>query len=320
MAGLAIVGYFVLPPRLDRERGQRVRGDALPERRYVDDGAGLVIDLPEGWAILKPDSTLFTAPQAAARFAHAATGAFAALTVESVPPGVLSADAFIDRAVDLRRALFTDYRERGRAAALVSGRPARRLQASWKEGGAEQQVAVLALQDAWTYVALSAWGPAEKAAAVSQGVEALLRAVSQSGRLQARVAEAAVALQAELPELSPASLELIVRDRLGSGRGVDEVADASVRAVSQGLPALSTEEAQELREVYSQVYEPMPEAQRQRLAAWQREVRAGRKAAPEDTQELRPLLRDALLALPEEARARLQALNEKAIAAVYSSR
>ena len=51
----------------------------------------------------------------------------------------------------------------------------------------------------------------------------------------------------------------------------------------------------------------MPEADRQRLAAWLRELRAGRKAAaPEEAQALRQLLKDALAALPEEARQRLQ--------------
>jgi len=319
VAGLLVLGYFVLLPRLDQDRNRRTMGDAVPERRYLDPASGVSVDLPEGWVLLKPDSTLFTAPQAAARFAHPETGAFAALAVESIPPGVLTLDAAIDRAVDLRRALFTDYRERSRADAKAAERPARRLLASWKEGGGEQRVAVLALQDAWSYSTLAAWCLAKEGSG-DQAMDALLGGLRRSGALEARVAEAVAALQPELPELSPASLALIVRDRLGSGGSTSEVADASTRAVSQGLPALSAEEAGELRQVYAQVYEPVPEAQRQRLAAWQRELRAGRQARPEEAGELRPLLRDALVALPDEARARLQTLNEKAIAAAYALR
>ena len=85
-------------------------------------------------------------------------------------------------------------------------------------------------------------------------------------------------------------------------------------------PAVSPDEARELQGIYAQVYDPMPEADRQRLADWQRAVRASRPVAPEEAQALRLLLRDAVTALPEESRLRLQTLNEKAIAAAYALR
>jgi hypothetical protein len=315
------VAFWWLGPSLAKKRAdEQALADALPDRRLGDEALGLSLELPEGWVLLQDESTLFVAPQSRARFANVAASAQAALRVESLPPGILSLDAFIDRVVELRRPLVSDYREVGRVEVTQAGRPARRLQASWTEHGAEQRVTVVATQDAWVYVALAGWGPAREGTPVQDALDALLRGLGLSGVLTARLKEVADAVEPELPELSRASLELILRERLGSGGSGEEAADAAVRAVSQGLPALSSAEAQELQQIYALVYDPMPEESRQRLAAWQREVRAGRKVAVEEAQALRLLLRDALLTLPEEARLRLRALNEKAIAAAHALR
>jgi hypothetical protein len=315
------VGFVLLAPGMDKRRtGERTLADSLPDRRFVDEALGLSLDLPPGWVLLKPESTFFLAPQARARMAHPESGAFAALLVENLPPGVMDLDAFLDRAVDTRRALVSGHREVGRASQTVSGRPARRLQAGWSEGGAEQVAAVMVTQDSWAYFALAAWGPAKGRSTTQAAVDVLLGGLQVSGALDARVKTAADALQPELPELSRASLELILRDRLGSGAPGEEAGDAAIRAASQGLPAITPDESRELQGIYAQVYEPMPEADRQRLADWQRAVRASRPVVPEEAQALRLLLRDAVAALPEESRVRLQTLNEKAIAAAYALR
>ena len=319
VAASGVLAYLWLAPK-DRV-GDRMREDALPERRFAEERFGLKLDLPDGWVLLKPASALFVAPQARARFAQPSVSALGAFWIDALPPGVMTLDVFIDRVVDLRRALFSDYREVGRVEVTLGGRPARRLQASWVEDGAEQRVTIVATRDAWAYVALMTWGPARAGTRLQEDLDLLGRGLQLSGSLEAKVTQAADVFQAEVPELSRASLELILRDRLGNGGSAEEAADASVRAVSQGIAALSREEARELQQIYAQVYDPMPEADRQRLAAWLRELRAGRKAAaPDEAQALRQMLKDALVALPDEARQRLQALNEKAIGAAYAFR
>jgi hypothetical protein len=319
LAVAVAAAMVLLAPRLARQRTTtQMTADAAAERRYAEESVGLAVDLPEGWLLLKPETTLFVAPEAKARFAHPASGAYAALSVETVPPGTMALDTYIDRVIELRRALIADFREVGRGEAVVAGRPARRLQATWSEDRVPQKAVVAATQDAWAYVALTAWAPTKGGAAADQALEALVSSLQLSGALTARVAQEADALAPEVPELSRPSLELILRDRLGNGGAIDEVPDLAVRAASQGLAALTPGEADEMKQVYAQVYDPMAEADRQRLAAWLREVRAGRKVAPEEAQALRLMLRDALIALPEEPRLRLQALNEKAIAAAYA--
>jgi hypothetical protein len=315
------LGLWLWLPRMEKQRaGERIQADAVPERRLHDGDLGLVVAMPEGWVLLKPETTVIVAPQVRAKMAHPALGAFATLTVEPIPPGVLDLDVFLDRVLDGRRALVRDYRELARADAALGGRPARRRSASWVEDRTRQKSELWATRDAWSYVALAAWGPESGGPELTAALEGLARAVEVGGVLQAKVRAAADALAPEQPELSRASIELILCDRLGNGGSPAEVGATAVRAVSQGLGALTKEETWELQHVYGQVYDPMPEADRQRLAAWQREARAGRAVAAEEGEALRVLLRDALLALPEEARTRLQTLNEKAIAASYALR
>ena len=315
------LGLWLWLPRFEKQRaGERIQADAMADGRVTDPALGLTLVVPEGWVLLKPETTLIVAPQVRAKFAHPVLGAFGALTLESMPPGVVALDVFLDRVIEGRRALVRDYRDLARADVTLGGRPARRLSASWVEDRARQRVEIVATQDAWSYVALAAWGPETAGPALTTAQDALVRALRLAGVLQARVAQAAELLVPEQPELSRASIELILRDRLGHGGTPQEVGEAAVRAVSQGLGALTKEETWELQHIYAQVYDPMTEPDRQRLAAWQREVRADRKAAPEETEALRVLLRDGLLALPEELRTRLQAINEKAITATYALR
>jgi hypothetical protein len=91
-----------------------------------------------------------------------------------------------------------------------------------------------------------------------------------------------------------------------------------VQAVSRGLHALSTEETHTLAEIYGQVYAPIPEGERVRLARYLERVKEGEFVRPEEGQAMRQLLRDGVMGLPGEVRVRLQALNEKAIAAGLS--
>src|SRR5262249_13925400 len=71
----------------------------------------------------------------------------------------------------------------------------------------------------------------------------------------------------------------------------------------------------ELGEIYAQVYGPIPEDERVRLARYVQQVRQGVPVSGDEAQAARQLLRQGIDSLPEEARARLQALNDKAFRA-----
>jgi len=227
----------------------------------------------------------------------------------------MSLDQFIDHVLDARRPLVSGLEERGRANVVTASGPARRVDTAWTEGGDSIRASIVVWQDAWRYFALSVWGPGKEATRLATEVEALARSVKTSGVLAARVNEAVEALTPEAPELSRASLELLVKDRLANGKSAEEVPETCVRDVSQGLPALSADETQELAKIYEQVYAPIAEGDRQRLATYLGNIKAGRSVPSEESADLRKMLKDGIAALPDEPRLRLQALNEKAIAA-----
>src|SRR5262249_21935124 len=83
LAAAAAAVVFWLP-RVEKQRaGQRVQTDALADRRFVDAASGLTLTVPDGWYLLRPDSTLLVAPQSRAKLAHPGKDAFAVLTLEA---------------------------------------------------------------------------------------------------------------------------------------------------------------------------------------------------------------------------------------------
>jgi hypothetical protein len=100
---------------------------------------------------------------------------------------------------------------------------------------------------------------------------------------------------------------------MSQGRSLDDVPSAALRMVSRGLDALAAPEAAEMRSIYQQVWAPVPEAQRVRLAALLNEIKAGRPVAAADVEGLRTAVKAGVVALPEEQRARLQELSGRAV-------
>jgi len=68
-----------------------------------------------------------------------------------------------------------------------------------------------------------------------------------------------------------------------------------------------------MRAIYQQIWAPVPEEERVRLAGLLNEVKAGRPVAPADAQALRDAVRTGVHALPEAERARLQELSGRAV-------
>jgi hypothetical protein len=116
-----------------------------------------------------------------------------------------------------------------------------------------------------------------------------------------------------VPELSKDALRLLIAERLSQEKSLDDVPSAALRAVSRGLDALGVQEANEMRAIYQQIWAPVSEEQRVRLAGLLNDVKAGREVAPADGQALREAVRAGVNALPEDQRARLQELSGRAV-------
>ncbi len=318
-AGVAVLLAYGLPILQRRRALAEIQQYTSPERRFSDNDLGLALELPEGWWLLLPESSLVVAPEARLKLAEPALGAFAVLTVEPFPHGMGgSLDKFVDHLSETRRPRYPDEKEVGRSDITVGKHAARLVQTSWAAEGKEMRGSTVVWRDGWNYFALRAWCPGREAARMTPELEALLRGMLIKGVLSTRVRQVVDQLVLEAPELSRPAAEALVQDRLSSGQRVDDLAQTHVQAVSRGLRALSTEETRALAEIYAQVYAPIPEGERVRLARYLERVKAGGFVAPEEGQAMRQLLRDGVMGLPGDVRVRLQALNEKAIAAGLS--
>jgi hypothetical protein len=306
-------------PARERERAEAgIRAYALPDRNYSDELLGLRLDVPEGWIVLRPDSPFFHAPSAKLRLAHPRVRAFGRLQAQPRGRRGRSLDASLDRALEDWRLFSPGLQEQGRSDATVSASPAREARVSWEADGQPNRGMALVWHDGWNEFALLAWGPAAAEAEVNPAIASLVSQLQMSGVAAARIRSAVDAIASAIPELSRASLEALVAGRLAAGEPTDDLPQTSLRVVSRGLRALTGQESQEMGQIYAQVYKPLKEKERARLAAWLAQVRAGALAPPDEGQAMRQAFSDGLLTLPEDLRARLQALNEKAVTAALA--
>jgi hypothetical protein len=224
----------------------------------------------------------------------------------------------LDRAVEDWRLFAAGLVEQGRSEASVAGTPARKATVTWSADGQEIRGTVVVWRDGWNELALLVWGPGASATEVNTATDALVSQLQMAGVAAARIKAAADAVAPAIPELSRASVEALVEERLAAGKPTDDLPDASLRVVSRGLRALTGQESQEMGQIYAQVYKPLKEKERARLAAWLAQVRSGAAVPPEEGHAMRQALSDGLLALPEDVRAHLQTLNEKAVTAALA--
>jgi hypothetical protein len=306
-------------PSRDRQRAEaEIRSFGLPDRAFADDLLGLRLELPEGWIVLRPESPFFHAPTAKLRLSHPRLRAFGRLQAQGSARGPLSLDASLDRALDDWRLFAAGLQEQGRSDTSVAATPGRKANVSWSADGQEFRGTVVVWRDGWNDLAFLAWGPGESAGEVNTATDALVSHLQMAGVATARIRAAADAVAPAIPELSRPSLDALVEERLAAGQPTEDLPQASIRVVSRGLRALTGQERQEMGQIYAQVYKPLKEKERARLAAWLAQVRTGAAVAPEEGQAMRQALSDGLLALPEDVRGRLQVLNEKAVTAALA--
>ncbi len=322
LIGLVIVGSimaaavaFMLPVLQKRRAMQETQRYALPDRTVGDAQTGLTIELPPSWVALRPDNPLVTDASARLELAQPALGVVASLTSESLPRFTGPLDAYADRVLAQKRLLLPSLKEAGRSDLRFAKGQARLVRTTWGEGSQAETGALAVFQDGWIYLTLQASGPAAIADALVPELEVLARGVRVPSERTERVQQSLDRTVREVPELSRGAVEELVRERLSKGEGTDDLSAAALRVVSQGLYTLRSAETQELGEIYAQVYGPIPEEERVRLARYVQMVRAGIPVGGDEAQAARQLLRQGIDSLPEEARARLQALNDKAFRA-----
>jgi hypothetical protein len=306
--------WMVLRPVLARRRAMaEVQRYALADRRVTDRELGLALELPSGWVALRPDNPFVVTRGARLCVAQPALRAFGAIRLEVQPQLMGQLDRHLDGLLQQRLPSQPSLKEAGRADIQLGRGRGRLVYTTWEDGTVAMQGATAAWEDGYDIFSLEAWAPASAGEAFRTELEALARGIIPSGLLSTRLEEAVDRLSLEVPELSRDALRLLVAERMSRGAGLEDVPADALRRVSRGLDALTNAEADDMRRIYAQVWAPVPEAERARLARLLEMIKAGRPVSGEDVQALRDVLKAGVLALPEDERLRLQALSERAL-------
>ena len=308
LAGLVAV----LRPYVAKRRAiAEVERHALADRRVED--AGLVVELPAGWSALRADNPFVARPGARLVLAQPAVGAFGAVSVAVRPRQMDDLDAHLDELLQDRLPRVPSQKEGERRDVQLGKGNGRLVRTTWEDGLVPMQGALVAWADGYDLFSLEAWAPAASGDAFVAETDALVRGIAPRGTNAARIEEGVERVAVEVPELSRDALRLLVAERMSEGRGLEDVPSAALRMVSRGLDALGAAEAAEMRTIYQQVWAPVPEAQRVRLAFLMNEIKAGRPVGAEDVLGLRTAVQAGVLALPPEQRVRLQELSGRAV-------
>jgi hypothetical protein len=306
--------WAVLRPYVARRRAMaEVQRYALADRRVEDAADGLVVELPAGWVALRDGHPFFSRPGSRLALAQPAIRAFGDVSVAARPRQMDDLDAHLDELLQERLPRVPSQREAGRSDVQLGKGQGRLVRTTWDDGLVPMQGAIVTWADGYDLFSLDAWAPAAEGDAFAAEVDALCRGIATKGQVAGRIDEGVERLALEVPELSKDALRLLVAERLSEGRGLEDAPSDALRMVSRGLDALGAAEADEMRTIYQQVWAPVPEEQRVRLAALMNEVKAGRPVAAEDLAGLRTAVKAGVLALPEEQRTRLQELSGRAV-------
>ena len=318
--GLALVAVLVagmfalLRPLLARRQAiAEVRRYALAERRVEDPGSGLVVELPPGWMALRNENPYVVRPGARLALAQPAKSVFGAVSVAVRPAMIDDLDAHLAELLQQRLSRQPSQRESARGELQLGRGRGRMVRTTWEDELVPMQGATVAWADGYNLFSLEAWAPAAAGDSFATELESICKGLTPGGQVAARVEEAVERLAVEVPELSRDALRLLIAERMSQDRSLDDVPQAALRAVSRGLDALDVGEANEMRAIYQQIWAPVPEEERVRLAGLLNEVKAGRPVLPADAQALRDAVRAGVHALPEAERSRLQELSGRAV-------
>jgi hypothetical protein len=315
LAIIASVGWWAIGRRTPSTPEDAIKEWASPERRFADAALGVTLQAPEGWVILRKGNPFVLVSNTLVALAHPKTGGFAVLTMDSVLKRN-SVDETLDALIESRRGSAPGISEEARSDATVSGQKARRTTAAWSAEGSKQRAVMVAWQDAWNYFALTGWCPEPASADFDRALQGLQGAITATPVITARIQQAVPEVMDEVPQLTPAAAELLVRAVLSRGGNVESVAQEAFYAASKGHVALSLEEAKEMGKILNeQVYKPIPKDQRAALASYLERVSAGRSSQKEEDRGMRDQIKAGVLALPDDTRKRLQVLWERTVIA-----
>jgi hypothetical protein len=296
----------------DEER--KVREALLPDAAWTDASLGVRLELPAGWRRLRPDQTAVAVPaEARIVLARPRQGGFAYLSAEAGPRGVLRLEDHLERAVRARSGAAPELAAAGRHATTVGGLSGLGVNAFRTAGGRRMGETCVVWRHGFAWFTLVAWASDEVRGGAVRPLDALRTAIGHTPEPAQRLAQAVESASRDLPLVSPAAAELVIRALGRPPEAPEAVLRESLRLAALGRGTLSVDETADLASLTDAVAAALAPKERPGLVAY---LQGGAEGpASEEDRQMAPLLKRALLQLPSDRLARLQDLYAKAIAA-----
>lgn len=281
------------------------------EPAYVDKSAGIELQLPSGWVLIRRDNTVFTKDLAQAIFGEPAVATYALLNYVD-GERYMSVDHFLDTVLGRFQQKDPDAKQLSRVTVAVGQATGRQMRFTWHFDGLPLEGTSTAWQDGPTYFALSGWTTASLA---PEAVERLrdLQAALKFDAPYATYAKSTIASVTEAcPMLSKSAIESMIRTMPRTSITSDYFR-MGYRWGMRGIGMLDSAAAQDVRSAMATVFASLPVRDRDRVGAYLERVRVGAPTSAGEDREMAEVMKAAIGRLPAEQLQKLRDGVEKAI-------
>jgi hypothetical protein len=317
--GLILVGaagslaaQFWLSGLTQRAFGEELRKVASPQRQYADPTAGLSIEVPDDWVILRDDAELYRGVPSKVTLANPDAGTVAFINYEQRRPGLVTLDHYLDAVLAGLNESGLEAEQSGRSDVTVGKASARRMALTWKEEGHSISGFFSIWLDGDRIFMFIGAVPGRWTPSAEERFASLEGALRFTAPIETALTDAEARLTTECPMFTATSVRTIAR-RISPGSATEAYFKVGWAWALRGQGQLDAAAAAELGRLMSEVFAGMSQADRTRFGAYSEKLRAGRGTTRNEDVSAMRILGRAAGALPPASLAQLQGLTDAAL-------
>jgi hypothetical protein len=295
-----------------RAFGEEIRKVASDRRQYADPAAGISIEVPDEWMILRDDAELFQGVPSKVTLGNPDAGTLAFVNYDQRRPGLLTLDHYLDTVLAGLNDAGLEAEQTGRSDVTVGKADARRMELTWKQ---EEQL-ISGFFSIWldgdTIFMFIGAVPGQWTAGAEEQFAALESALQFTAPIETALTDAEARLTTECPIFTATSVRTIAR-RISPGSATEAYFKIGWLWALKGQGALDGAAQADLGQLMSEVFAGMSQADRTRFGAYSEKLRSGRRTTRNEDIAVMRILGRAAGALPPASLARLQSLTDAAL-------
>lgn len=297
-----------------RAFGEELRKVASERRQYNDPTAGISIEAPAGWVILREDAELYQGVPSKVTLANPDAGTVAFVNYDQRRPGFVTLDHYLDAVLASLNEAGLEAQQTGRSDVTVGKASARRMELTWKEEDRPTSGFFSVWLDGDTIFMFVGAVPGPWTTSAEEHFEVLQRALQFTAPIETALTDAEARLTTECPMFTATSVRTIAR-RISPGSATEAYFKVGWLWALKGQGALDAAAQAELGQLFSEVYSGMSQADRTRVGAYSEKLRAGRRTTRNEDIAAMRILGQAARTIPPASLARLQSLTDAALTA-----